>query len=60
MQSVMAYKEKSHSYTDDYPNPDPYDVTFQMKQILYDEYLEAKKYDFEGTYEQYLQYRDYI
>ena len=59
MQSVMPYNQESSSYDYIVSSATKGDKDFFIKKILYDEYLEATKDHFNGTYEEYLSYRDY-
>lgn len=55
----MTYKPESSSYTDENSTAKKSDKDFMVKQILYNEYQEAKRNHFKGTFEEYLSYRDY-
>lgn len=59
MSSVMQFKDQPSSYTDVVSTARPTDPDLFIKQQLYEEYVEAKKKDFNGTYEEYLTYRDF-
>lgn len=59
MSSVMTYSPESSSYTNENSTARKSDKDFIVKQILYNEYQEAKRNHFQGTFEEYLSYRDY-
>ena len=57
--TVMQYDDSQTCYTDEYPSARPSDENFLIKNQLYDEYKEALRKGFVGTYDNYLQCRDW-
>ena len=55
--TVMPYDTKQTCFTD---QNEPTNENFYIKDELYDEYKQALLKGFVGTYEQYLQRRDYV
>lgn len=59
MKSVMSYNPQPSSYTDEVNNVKKTNSDFLIKQQLYEEYKKKKREGFNGTFEEYLNYRDY-
>lgn len=57
--TVMGNNKRQSRYLDENPNATPSNQDFFVKKILYQEYKEALRKGFKGTYENYLQYRDW-
>lgn len=57
--SVMQFNQELSAYTVDDMEAKYTDQDFLIKNVLYEEYREAKKGGFKGTYNEYLSVRDY-
>lgn len=59
MQSIMSYEVEDSSYSDENHSARKSDFDFLIKEQFYEEFKKAVRTGFKGTYDQYLQYRDY-
>ena len=55
----MQFNQELSAYTVDDMEAKYTDQDFLIKNVLYEEYREAKKGGFKGTYNEYLSVRDY-
>lgn len=55
----MSYEVEDSSYSDENRSARKSDPDFLIKEQFYEEFKKAVRAGFKGTYDQYLQYRDY-